>query len=130
MLSLVEVVSACSDPGLIPILSIVKKMLNLMQIIGPILAMISLGIHLITLIKNPDDKKAVPKIRNSAIALIVLFMVPTIVNAFFSLLDDSTPLSSCWNNVDNSNAGRGGTYVTPYSTASGSNIYTDPSEYE
>ena len=124
------IVSACSDPGLIPILSIVKKLLSLLQIIGPILAIISLSINITMLIKNPDDKKALPKVRNSAIALVVLFMVPVIVNAFFAILDDSTTLSSCWNNVEDYQPG-GAVYVTPYETDSNrSSIYTDPDDYE
>lgn len=129
MLSLVDVTSACTDPGLIPILSIVRKMLNLMQIIGPILAIISLTINITMLIKSPDDKKAFPKVRNSAIALVVLFLVPSIVNGFFALLDDSTTLSSCWNNAGDYTPG-GEVYVTPYETSGHANVYTNSEDYE
>ena len=102
---MLEITSACSDPGLESVLAIVKRILSLFQIIGPILALISLSIHLIMLVKNPDDKKGLPKIRNSAIALVLLFFIPTIVNAVFGMLDDSTTLSSCWNSANSKFSG-------------------------
>ena len=101
MFFLASIGSACSDPGLASIMSIVKKLLSLFQIIGPILALFSMAYHLTMLMKNPDDKKGLPKLRNSAIALVVLFMVPVIVNASFGMLGDSTSISSCWNNASN-----------------------------
>lgn len=126
-MSFLALSSACNDPGLASVLLVVKKILSLLQIIGPILALIMMSIHLINLVKNPDDKKGIPKIRNCAIALVVLFMVPVIVNAFFALLDDSIPLSSCWNSAPENKTGSH--YVTPYPTKSPSSIYTDPSDY-
>ena len=130
MLFLESIGSACNDPGLISILAIVKKILSLLQIIGPILALISLSLHLIKLMNNPDDKKGLPKVRNSAIALVALFMVPVVVNAFFGLLDDSTTLSSCWNSASN-NTGGNGNYVSPYETEGNrSQIFTNPSDYQ
>ena len=122
--------SACGDPGLASILSIVKKVLTLLQIIGPILAIISIAFHLTMLAKNPDDKKGLPKVRNSAIALVVLFLVPVMVDAVFGWLDNSTTLSSCWNNAS-SNTSSGGNYISPYDDGENgkTNIFTDPSEY-
>ena len=73
-------------------------------------------------------KKALPKVRNSAIALVVLFMVPVIVNAFFALLDDSTTLSSCWNS--DTSYSTNSQYVPIDSTSTPSSIYSDPSDYE
>ncbi len=124
-----DIVSSCNDPGIIPMLVAVKKMLALMQIIGPILSLVMMSVHFVTLIKNPDDKKAFPKIRNSAIALVVLFMVPVIVNAFFALLDDSTSFSSCWNSAVTNNTGTSH-YQTPYLTESPSQIIVSPGSYK
>lgn len=131
MYFLASVSSACSDPGLASILAIVKKVLTLFQIIGPILAIISIAFRLTMLMKNPDDKKGLPKLRNSAIALLVLFLVPAIVNAAFAMLGDSFQISSCWNNAS-INTGGGGSYVDPNGDDSGkrTKVYTDPSEYQ
>ena len=125
-----DVVSACNDPGLIPILVAIKKMLSLMQIIGPILALVMMAINLIMLVNNPENKKAIPKIRNSAIALVVLFMVPVIVNAFFGLLDNSTSISSCWNSAVTNNNGSGNHYIPPeQTTRPTAKVYVSPEEY-
>ncbi len=125
------IASTCSDPAMASLLSIVKKILSLLQIIGPILAIIMGSVHLTMLVKDPDDKKRIPKIRNCAIALVVMFMVPVIVNAFFGMLDNSTEISSCWNNSSSNVNNGGGTYQDPYSGEGRGNNYivTDPSEY-
>lgn len=129
MYFLASIGSACNDPGLASILAVVKRMMSLFQIIGPILSLFSIAYHLTMMMKNPDDKKGLPKIRNSAIALIVLFMVPVIVNAVFGFLDDSTTFSSCWNNATIHTSG-GGSYVSPTEDDNRTPIYSDPSEYE
>ena len=101
-MSFLALASGCSNPGIESILAIVKRILSLIQIIGPILAIVSLVIQITMLVKDPDDKdkKKIHRIHNSVIALMVLFFVPVIVNAFFALLDDSTNFSSCWNNAN------------------------------
>ncbi len=82
------------------------------------------------MVKDPDDKKRFPKIRNSAIALLILFFVPVMVNVVFSWMDNSTTLSSCWNNAS-SNTSSGGSYISPYDDDENkkSNIFTNPNEY-
>lgn len=126
---LLAIESTCSDPGIASILAIVKKLLTLFQIIGPILALVSFSIHLTRLIKNPDDKKALPKLRNSAIALVILFMIPVIANAFFGMLGDSTSISSCWNRAGDTRL-NGGNYVSPYGDQNKTPVLTNPSDYQ
>lgn len=121
--------NACSDPAMLSILAVVRKILALFQIIGPILALISLSIHITMMVKNPDDKKALPKVRNSAIALVILFLIPVIVNAAFSLLGDSTVISSCWNGA-NLNIAREVTYQPVSSDEKSKGFITNPGDYE
>ena len=92
-----EILSACNDPAMIAILAIVKRILSLIQIIGPILATIMLAVNFIRLMKDPDDKKGLPRVKNTLLALALLFFVPVFVNAAFGLLGESTTFSSCWN---------------------------------
>ena len=122
------IVSACNDPALASVLSIIKNIMSLIQILGPIVSLIALTIHLTRLVKNPDDKKGLSKIKNSINALVVLFFVPVIVNAVFGMLDDTTTFSSCWNNASSS-VNSGGTYI-PIDDDNRTSIYTDPSEYQ
>ena len=116
----------CTAPALLPILSAVKKILNAIGIIAPILLLIMASVHLLNLVRNPDDKKGLPKLRNSFIAAVVVFFVPVIVNAVMYLLDDTFTLSDCWNNADYS---PNSTYVDPYGKERKSILY-DSDDYD
>ena len=96
-----DIYSSCSDPAVLVVLKIVKSILNLVQMIGPILAIVSLIYTIIMLIKNPDEKKYVKRIKNSLIALLLVFFVPVIVNTVLGALGETTKFSQCWNSVDN-----------------------------
>lgn len=86
----------CNNVVLGNFLYIVKSILNIIWIVGPLLAMISLIINFTMMVKDPEDKKVPKKIKNSIIALVVLFMIPTIVNATMALLGDNAEISACW----------------------------------
>ena len=127
MFNVLEVIKECSSNDLATFMQIAKNILNLLHIIGPILLLIALVVHFIKLMSNPDDKKLLPKIRNSVIAAILLFFIPTIVNVVMGTVDNSYEISACWN--------------TPVITSSGSKyistsdgkkvkIIDDPSTYE
>ena len=79
------------------------------------------------MMRNPDDKKGLPKIKNSAIALVVVFLIPTIVNAAMYLLNDSLVISDCWNKASKPSTQT--TYIDP-SDGKKTKIGSDPSEYE
>lgn len=118
----------CNNATLGIILYYFKNILNLIWIIGPLLAVISLTINFTMLMKSPDDKKVPKKIRNSLIALVVLFMIPTIVNAFMLIADDSFEISACWKqNISKPNLSP--SYINPYNEKSQS-IISDPDGYE
>ena len=101
--------NTCSDSTLSGILGIAKNIVNVIQIIGPILALIGIVILFIKLMSNPEDKKIPKQIRNSGIALIILFFIPMLVNVSMSLLGDSFNFSSCWNS--NTKLNGSSTYV-------------------
>ena len=87
----------CSDVALGNLLSIIKNIVNIIWIVGPILAIVSLAINLSLMVKDPDDKKVPKKIKNSLLALVFLFLVPTIISAFMIMMGDSNTFSACWN---------------------------------
>ncbi len=97
---ILNIVETCTDYGLVGIIRILKNILNFVQLIGPILAGIALVIILTKLVLNPEDKKLIKKLRTSVLALLFLFAVPVIVNAFMLMLDDSFELTTCWNYAD------------------------------
>lgn len=128
---ILDIASMCSDSALAVILPIARRILTFIQIIGPLLCIISLTVSFVSLMMNPDEKKEPGKIKNKIIALILLFFIPTIVNAVMGILDDSTEFSRCWRYgttvVNNGNSTittdpNGKTKVNP--------AIVDPSQYE
>ncbi len=95
-----DIVDACGSIGIANILSITKKILNIIQIIGPILAMVALAICFIRLMTNPDEKKYKAGLKNSITALVLLFLIPFLVNLTMSLADESFDIAKCWNNAE------------------------------
>ncbi len=120
----------CNDPGLASFFMIAKNILNLIRILGPILCMISLALTLFRMMQDPDEKKNPKKIKNTLIATAVLFFVPTIVFALVGLVDENTPIGSCWNSASTTRGGTS-TYIPPHDDGgSKSTIYTDPKDYQ
>lgn len=89
----------CESPALGNLLIILKNILTLIQIIGPLLLIIFLVITLTKLISNPDEKKYKKNIKNELLGILFLFAVPIIINAFMLMLDDSLSIAKCWNNA-------------------------------
>lgn len=89
----------CNDVSLNRILYIVKNVLNVIDIITPIVLIIMLSIHFTRATLNPDDKKKNKRFINSIIALVVIFMLPVLVNVTMHLVGEKTVISSCWINA-------------------------------
>lgn len=99
-MNILDIINQCGDPGLAKILEIIKSVLGLIQMIGPIVAMISICINLIKLMASPEEKKYKNLIRNWLFAFVMLFILPVVVNVVMSLFDDSFKISACWNYLD------------------------------
>lgn len=119
----------CNDVALAHILSICKNILKLIQIAGPILAIIGLIITLVKYVADPLDKKLKNKLRNCLIALVILFFIPTIVNAVMILLDDSFSLTVCWNYVEDVYYPLRSTYIENNNSKK-VNFIVDPNKYD
>ena len=125
--------SSCSSSTLLIVLVVVKNILKIIQIIGPIISIFSLIYTIILLIKNPDEKKYIKRIKNSLIALLLLFFIPVIVNVVVATLGDKTTFSDCWNNVNTSSINANistSTYKEIGTSKSTSQLITDPTEYQ
>ena len=119
----------CNDPALANFFMIAKNILNLIRIIGPIVFLVALIIHLVHLLQDPEDKKLPKKIRNTLIATVLLFFIPTIVFALVGMIDENSSIGSCLNN--NVNISREVTYQE-IETGKGkkSNVVANPNDYE
>ena len=97
MIEVIEIVNTCSSPTLSYAISLIKNILTIIQIMGPIVLIISLTFSFIKLMTTPDDKKLMERIKNSIIATILLFMIPFAINLTMKLLGESFSISACWN---------------------------------
>lgn len=96
MFILANLVTTCSDVALANILAIIQKVITLIQIVVPILAIVSGVIMLVKLLSNPDEKKYRAAVKNALIALIMVFLLPSLVDAVMGLFDGKFQLASCW----------------------------------
>lgn len=122
----------CQNYALISIMYIVDKALDIIQILGPILLIVALGIHLVRLVTNPDDKKNKSRIKNTLIALVMIFVVPVVVNATMNLLTEGYSVEGCFEIARNyENIFDPTTYTDiPNNERTPSSILIDPSEYD
>lgn len=107
---ILDLTSTCNSPALANILGIIKKALNLIQLVGPIIGIIGLIIVLIKLMMNPEDKKLKPAIKNWTIAIFMLFLLPVIINLVMGLFDNQFQVSACWNAAETFNNGKDSQY--------------------
>ena len=126
---ILEVINQCSSPILGAFLSIFKRAMNIIQIVVPILLMISLTMNLIKLVANPDDKKLLPKIKNAAIAAVLVFFIPMLVNVVMGMVDNSYNFSACWNETVEQNF-KVTEYMNPSGNTQRQSIIPNSSDYE
>lgn len=91
--------TCCTDYGLLTILDALRQILDLIQLVAPILLMVALAIQFTQLLVNPDDDKKKKSLLNKFIAALLCFFVPFLVNLAIGLVPDdiqSFQLASCW----------------------------------
>ncbi len=128
MLEVLAMVSDCSSPVLAVVLRAFKSILDLIQIIVPILLMIGLVWKLVKMMQNPDEKKNLSKIKNSALAAGIIFFIPVLINVLMSMLGESFTVSTCWNDLADYNSEA--KYISSSSSKKGISIFQDPDTYE
>ena len=81
------------------------------------------------MLKNPDDEKTPKKIKNSVMALIILFFIPLLVNVAMQLTDNN--ISACWKSA-NSGIIINTKYQNPYgdNPDKTKSIFIDPGKKE
>lgn len=122
------VMEGCSSAGLSALLSALKNMLNVIHILVPIILMNGLTMHLVNLMRNPEEKKLLKRVKNSATAAAIIFFIPAILNALMSILGESMSFSACWNSI--SKRSYSTTYISKKEQGKISKITVDPGDYE
>ena len=120
--------TSCNDAALAGILSSVRNIMLLIQIIVPIMLIVWGGLGFFQLMQNPEEKNGIKKIVNKFIAAFVIFMIPVLLNVVMGLAGNNTNFSSCWNNAGNVSTNT--SYQDPYDKPSTTKINPDSSDYE
>ncbi len=125
----------CADPGIIQITKVLKTLFQMIQILGPILAMVSLGIIFFKSVVASDQKdfeSNKKKIKNCIIALLITFFLPIFVNLTMAatFMKDTFEISSCWKEVD-SYKNSPSKYIPKKTNKKGTGTFIiDPSKYK
>lgn len=117
----------CTSADLNSLMYFTKNILNLLIIIAPILAIISFTVLFTQLMHNPDNTKLIKKLKNTTIALVVLFLIPVIISIVMNLIGNSTDITKCYVNATKPELYS--EYISTNDTPS-QPIYTNPDEYE
>lgn len=100
MFYFLDIVDSCSDYNFISILVILKRILSIVQLIVPIVLILSCIFGLIKLLINPDDKKGLVNMRNKVFAALICIFVPYIVNFTMMLTEGAFNVSACWKTAE------------------------------
>ena len=95
---ILDVVNECSG-GLANIIVIMKRFMDILMILAPIILILFGIIQFVKMVNNPDDKKNWGKIKNMLNALVMVFIIPVLVNTVMNLLGENYTISACWNNA-------------------------------
>ena len=120
----------CSSTVIIMFFSVFNKILKLVYIIAPILAMISLMIIFYKMVLNPDDKKLVKKLQNSIKALVWVFLVSFVVNVAVDMAARNTSLSMCIENGSITDVFKQPKYIMVDKDRKKSKVLPDRKDYE
>ena len=96
-----DVMTTCNSASLSALLVIVKRVLTIIQILVPIILIVSCIISFTELVANPDQKGGTKKILNKFLAAVIIFFIPVLMNAVMGLLGESSEFSNCWNTAGN-----------------------------
>ena len=125
----------CSDPGIIQITKILKTIFQMIQILGPILAIVSLAWICLRSVSASDGKSFEvnkKRIRNCIVALLITFFLPIFVTLIMSItfMKDTFEISACWKEVDSFKV-TSGKYISKKSSKEKTGtMIIDPNKYK
>ena len=124
--------SCCSNYELVGLLSIFNNFLNLIHIIVPILLIVMASINLFQLMMNPKEEKDRKKVYNKFIAAVIVFFIPTIVNALLVMLPNNFELYGCLKEAQNisSSANSNESVYIKTNEDKRKKLINNPSDYE
>jgi hypothetical protein len=98
-----QILEACKDLGTLGAILFIKNLVSILCIVTPILLLLMLTIDFVLgTIKGDTEKTSgiVEKAVKRIIFAALIFFIPTIVNAFMSLIGEKTNYSDCYNRAN------------------------------
>lgn len=89
----------CKSTSLKLTLKALKTIFTSIEVLAPIVLIVSLTMNLTTLMANPEEKKTPKKLVNSILATVIIFFIPFLINFILKLLGEEYTISSCWNSL-------------------------------
>ena len=129
-----ELGTCCGDYGMAMTLNAIRKIVNLIQIIAPIILIVMGVVGLTQLVMNPEKKDGLKTIVNKIVAAVIIFFLPIIVDIVLGVMPESFQVSACWKEakrVSEVSRTSGHDYISPYGEERQvSPILIDPNSYE
>ena len=125
--------TCCNDAAIVSLVEIIRRIMNIIQLVVPILLIVYASIELTKMVLNPDEKNGLKKVTNKFFAAAIVFFVPMIINAFIQMMPNSYNLTACWNQSRNSKELLGiknVKYKNPYEGKDKKTLYSKRDEYE
>ena len=117
---LLDLNSTCQDPGIALIAKIMHTIFTMIQIVGPIVALVALSIIILKIVSSNEEKdieKLKKNMYNSLIAMALLFLIPSFVNLLFNVLGNVNAVNknfsiiTCWNEANKVSISSKGKYI-------------------
>ena len=86
----------CNNYALGQVLYIFRMIMEVIQIIVPILLIVSVTIELIRMMINPDEKKYKKSLFNKFFAAFIIFFIPLIVSVIINMVDSNYNFVNCY----------------------------------
>ena len=132
ILSCSDIGTCCGDYAIVNILEVGRRIINLIQLLVPIVLMTAAIIQLVKMIARPDDNKNTKKIFNMLLAAVIIYFVPTAFDISIGVFPDDFSFASCWETAKSKSEVSKASSVQYYtlSDKTVTEFFSDSDEYE
>lgn len=88
--------NCCNSTSMAVLFDVIRRIVDLIQIIAPILLIIMATVSVSKLVANPDEKDGAKKIINQFLAAAIIFFIPIIVDVILNITPQTFSVSACW----------------------------------
>lgn len=125
--------NCCSDPGMVYTLDALQSILDVIQIVVPILLIIYASVRFAQMVRDPDRKNGFKAIKTTFMAATIIFFIPILANVIFGILPASFSITDCWDQAKaapESARKMSFQYVAPYEEKEKQSMFTNPDDYQ